>query len=71
MRVEVQYTFPTTADDIVEISEKEITDAILKHAKFYDMSREEAIEFVAGEKIFDKTLYECDDIEVDYARILE
>lgn len=70
MRVEVQYSFPTTADDIVEISEKEITDAILEHAKFYDMSREEAIEFVAGEKIYDKN-HDCDDIEVDYARILE
>ena len=71
MRVEVQSVVTDVVEDIVEISEKEIADAIKNSKSNYNMSREEAIEFIATQKLEDKYMYEYEDLEVDYVRILE
>ena len=70
MKVEVQCIVSEMIETTVEISEKEIIDAIKQHENFHDMSMHEALEYIALQKVFESHK-EYDDIEVDHVRILK
>ncbi|KKL61648.1 hypothetical protein LCGC14_2193200 [marine sediment metagenome] len=67
MKVEIQVSYSTIAESVIEISEEEVTTCLKKYRK---MTRNQAIEWLVGENVLANN-YEYDDWQIDYIRELK